>query len=232
MREEQNLWDILPGGPVNNRETRGAVSEPVEPPSRKSAPAKRQVGKDSVEEHIPEIGLVLFVKSSRARRLSISVKPFTGVRVAIPRRVSYKAAREFVLSKRLWVQKTRLEMREVERQQRAQAEVVAEIDLVQARRFLTARLTGLARQHGYRFNRVSLRNQKTRWGSCSAKNNISLNLQLVTLPEELCDYVLLHELVHTRIKNHSKAFWGELDALVGDARGLDKRLKDYKLGLT
>jgi predicted metal-dependent hydrolase len=74
-----------------------------------------------------------------------------------------------------------------------------------------------------------MRNQRTRWGSCSNKNNINLNMKLIRLPDEMIDYVLLHELVHTRIKNHTKDFWRELDRFVGDAKAKNKRLKAYKI---
>jgi predicted metal-dependent hydrolase len=92
---------------------------------------------------------------------------------------------------------------------------------------LIDRLNRLAQRHGFRYNRVFVRNQKTRWGSCSALNNISLNINLVRLPQELIDYTILHELVHTRIKNHSRRFWQELDKILGDAKQIDKKLSEY-----
>ena len=103
------------------------------------------------------------------------------------------------------------------------------IDCRNARRQLIDRLAALARRHGFTYNSVAVRNQKTRWGSCSTKNNISLNLQLIRLPADLMDYVLLHELVHTRIKNHSPAFWDRLNQLVGEAKQLDRQLSQYPL---
>jgi predicted metal-dependent hydrolase len=108
-------------------------------------------------------------------------------------------------------------------------ETTRPIDCQKARRRLVSRLDELSQVHGYTYNRVFIRNQKTRWGSCSAKNNISLNLQLARLPVELMDYVILHELVHTRIKNHSQAFWDQLNGLVGEAKQLDRRLNEYPL---
>ena len=105
------------------------------------------------------------------------------------------------------------------------------IDKVKAKKKLTNRLKQLAVQHGFTYNKVYIRNQKTRWGSCSHKNNISLNMKLVLLPEELVDYVILHELVHTRTHDHSKRFWAELDKYVGDGKAMAKRLRKYGLGL-
>ena len=81
----------------------------------------------------------------------------------------------------------------------------------------------------FEYNRVFIKEQKTRWGSCSGQNNINLNVNLVRLPQELIDYTLLHELVHTRIKNHSPRFWSQLDDLLGDAKRLDKKLSKYQV---
>jgi hypothetical protein len=78
---------------------------------------------------------------------------------------------------------------------------------------------------------VSIRNQTTRWGSCSAKGNISLNLKLVALPPELFDYVILHELVHTREHNHSARFWRELDKYVENGKAKAKALREYGVGI-
>ena len=70
---------------------------------------------------------------------------------------------------------------------------------------------------------------KTRWGSCSFKNNINLSLHLMRLREELIDYVILHELVHTKVKNHSREFWTTLDIYCPKSKSLDKELKKYSL---
>ncbi|MFC2051983.1 M48 family metallopeptidase [Chloroflexota bacterium] len=83
----------------------------------------------------------------------------------------------------------------------------------------------------FTFNRVFIRSQKTRWGSCSKNNNISLNVKLVLLPEDLVDYVILHELVHTRIHNHSKSFWEELDRHTGNSKAFASRLRKYGYSL-
>jgi predicted metal-dependent hydrolase len=76
-----------------------------------------------------------------------------------------------------------------------------------ARLELPVRLRALARQHGLVVHAISIRNQRTRWGSCSANGRISLNWRLVQTPPPVCDYVLLHELMHMRQANHSARFW-------------------------
>jgi predicted metal-dependent hydrolase len=180
---------------------------------------------------IEPIGRVLFERSVRARRLNISIKPFRGVRVAIPRTASLQQAEKFVHAKLAWIIKHLKQMTVLEQQQRAVSENAPAIDRDAARRKLHARLDALAVRHGFTYNRLCIRNQKTRWGSCSATNNINLNVKLVLLPDRLIDYVLLHELLHTRIKNHGQGFWAELDRLNGDAKGLARNLISYGMEL-
>ncbi len=97
----------------------------------------------------------------------------------------------------------------------------------EAKEYLPKRTEFLAKKHKFKFNKVSVRNAKTRWGSCSGKNNISLNIHLMRLPEYLSDYVILHELCHTVEKNHGKKFWALLDKVSGNAKKFDKELKNY-----
>jgi len=97
----------------------------------------------------------------------------------------------------------------------------------EAKLVLPKRLGELAQRFGFKFNKVSVRNASTRWGSCSGDNNISLNLHLMRLPEHLIDMVLLHELCHTVEKNHSKAFWNLLDKVCNNVPAKKKEMKAY-----
>jgi len=72
-------------------------------------------------------------------------------------------------------------------------------------------LNGLAENHGFHYNNLAIRSQKTRWGSCSSKKNINLNSKLIFLPKEIVEYVMIHELCHTIEMNHSSAFWALVD---------------------
>jgi hypothetical protein len=105
------------------------------------------------------------------------------------------------------------------------------IDRDKARQVLESRLEEIAAKHGYTYNRVTIRNQKTRWGSCSSKNNISLNMKLVLLPDDLRDFILLHELVHTTVKNHGNDFWEEITKAEPKARELTKQINQLNLNL-
>jgi predicted metal-dependent hydrolase len=185
----------------------------------------------SVTIHIEPIGRVLFERSARAQYLNISIRPFRGVRVAMPRTVSQQQAEKFVHTKLPWIIKHLERMRTLELQHRAAKKNVPVVDREAARQKLEARLDVLAGQHGFKYNRLCIRNQKTRWGSCSVTNNISLNAKLILLPDRLIDYVLLHELLHTRIKNHGQQFWSELEKLTGDAKGRARSLRSYGMEL-
>ncbi|WP_082780341.1 M48 family metallopeptidase [Rufibacter sp. DG15C] len=100
---------------------------------------------------------------------------------------------------------------------------------LEAKRYLPERVAFWASQFNFSYQKVVIKSAKTRWGSCSSTNNINLNLHLMRLPQHLCDYVILHELAHTIEKNHGPRFWALLDKISGDAKGLDKELKNYRL---
>ncbi|MBN1227218.1 MAG: M48 family metallopeptidase [Deltaproteobacteria bacterium] len=101
-------------------------------------------------------------------------------------------------SKVRWIKRNLSKVKELEKRQTAISNDLPSIDRIEARKKLALRLNELSRRYGFAYNRVFIRNQKTRWGSCSARNNISLNMNLLKLPNDLIDYVILHELVHTR----------------------------------
>lgn len=99
----------------------------------------------------------------------------------------------------------------------------------EAKKYLPKRTLDIAGKNKLTVGNVTVRNNKTRWGSCSGKNNISLNIHLMRLPDELIDYVIYHELAHTKVKSHGKTFWQFLETLLPGARRLDKKLNRYHL---
>jgi len=181
--------------------------------------------------HLKGIGDVKLEKSPRARRITMTVRGPGAIRVAVPCRVSFKEAERFVREKTDWLRRTTERLRlQVEQQSELSARFAA-LDKGIAGRALVKRLHEIAGIYGFRVNRVTVREQKTRWGSCSSQNNISLNVKLALLPDDLRDYVFFHELVHTRVHNHSASFWRELDRYLGDARSFARRLRNYDLRL-
>jgi len=98
----------------------------------------------------------------------------------------------------------------------------------EAKIYLPQRIKELADKHGFKYENVSIKNASTRWGSCSSVNNINLNLHLMRIPEHLIDYVLLHELAHTVVKNHGDKFWLLLEHCYPNARKADKEMNNYR----
>ena len=105
---------------------------------------------------------------------------------------------------------------------------VIETFRIEAKQYLPNRVSLLADRFGFRFDRVFIKNLKSRWGSCSVKNNINLNLQLMRFDDGVIDYIILHELLHTRIKNHSQEFWTALEIICPDFRDARRVLKSAK----
>ena len=225
---------------------------------------------------------VTFFKSNKAKNINISIKPNRGVRVSVPRFVSFKNAERFAHQKIGWMKKHLFKMQTLEnkatvfnmdtkfstKQHSLQIEKKAitaykttiqcgvikviipnefHISSIESQNFikqaierawrkeakelLTKRTAELAKTHGFNYTKVSIRNSKTRWGSCSYNNNINLSLHLMMLPDHLIDYVILHELAHTKEKNHGVHFWNLLDKVSGNAKGLDKEVKQYRIGV-
>jgi predicted metal-dependent hydrolase len=196
--------------------------------------------------HYDGLGHISYVRSQRARKLSIRINQRGQVRVSIPRFISQKQAERFFLSKQGWVQKQldALNLKDCRgtlpseggiiqirgrdytvHLKRGGADVEAAIwRLLQteALAYLPGRVQELSQDHGYRISGIKIRKMHTRWGSCTARKSINLNSWLMMLPEYLSDYVILHELVHTRIPDHSSRFWEELDGITG---GMSKRYR-------
>lgn len=99
--------------------------------------------------------------------------------------------------------------------------------MLRAVRYLPGRLAELASIHGFSYGRCSVRWTTSRWGSCSAKGNISLSARLMELPQKYIDYVLLHELCHTRQMNHGPLFWAEMERVLPGSRALMREMNAY-----
>ena len=148
------------------------------------------------------LGAMYFVRHRRARRYVLRVETDGRLRVTIPRGGSRREAEAFVQRNIDWV---------VIQRARTPAQLPPLEDdkalRQQARRELPARLLELATRHGLAVSRVSVRNQRSRWGSCGRDGHICVNWRLVLMPAWVRDYVLIHELMHLRRMDHSPAYW-------------------------
>lgn len=168
---------------------------------------------------------ITYTHSTRAKHLRITIKPTQTITVTIPKHTTRQQAQQFLQSKTSWIKK---QLQKLDQQEKLQLSLpdLPTIDLEKAQNELSCRLEYFSDKYNLPYNRAIFRNQKTKWGSCSSKNNINLNINIAYLPNELQDYILLHELCHIRHKNHSKKFWAELDKLVsGKSKELRRELK-------
>jgi predicted metal-dependent hydrolase len=149
----------------------------------------------------------------------------------VPWRISFEEARRVSLGKLPWMRRTLARLERARERCRPAVEAAARLDRRSARAALAARLEELARAHGDRPGRLSVRLQGTLWGSASRTGRIQLNALLAVVPPDLADYVIVHELVHIRIRGHGRAFWSELERRMPDARRRQSRLREYSLAL-
>ena len=98
----------------------------------------------------------------------------------------------------------------------------------ESEQLLPKRLAELAKIHEFTFNKITIRQLKSRWGSCNQHHDITLNLFLIQLPWSLIDYVLLHELTHTKVLHHGPVFWKEFETHTPDARKLQREIRTYQ----
>lgn len=213
------------------------------------------------------LGDILLRKSKANRRISIRVHPIKGIIVSMPSWMPYSAGIAFLKLKREWVAEAVIRQRR--KVKKAASDILEESgksDISQlneedrneiierwrkrAKKELPPRLRELAQRYGFTVNRVAIKHNTSNWGSCSRLGNINLNLNLVRVPKELQDYVILHELCHLKYMNHGADFHSLLEKLCRDNimreeyelsldiplntkalihRILEKHLKDYIL---
>jgi len=169
----------------------------------------------------PPAPVFVFVRHPRARRYLIRVTAEGTVRVTVPRGGSKREAAAFAEREHAWIERqlrARAEREQRERDRRtSNGELGVSNDersalerrtlIARAKRELPPLLLDLAARHGLAVSRISIRNQRSRWGSCSRTGHICLNWRLVTMPEDVRDYVLIHELMHLKRMDHSPKFW-------------------------
>jgi predicted metal-dependent hydrolase len=215
--------DPPPPAPRTGLRARG-----MEPP----APAKPEPAIPNPEPRTlnPERGTLNLelVRHPRARRYVIRVRRDGSVRVTIPRGGSKQEARQFAERQRGWIEKHRAQVAQEQARIRESADPDVEREWRErAKRELPARLLELAAAHGLSVARVSVRNQRWRWGSCSRNGHICLNWRLARMPAPIRDYVMIHELMHLKQMNHSPKFWKLVAAACPDHEDARQWLREH-----
>ena len=172
----------------------------------------------------------------RSARKTMSLQVFADGKIVIraPKCVKDREAMEFMEKHRAWIRakQDQLEQRAEKRKgQQEQYDIpvydslgVAEKNKI--RQHFMERLEHYAPLMGVDYGQVHIRNQKGRWGSCSSKGNLNFNYRLHYLPQELMDYVVVHELAHRVYMNHSPRFWALVQAYMPEYKKYQKRLRD------
>jgi len=99
----------------------------------------------------------------------------------------------------------------------------------EALKFVCQRVNHYNQLYDFKFNRISIRNQRTRWGSCSKKGNLNFNYRLLILPQHLADYVIIHELCHLKEMNHSQGFWSLVARVFPNYLEIRKKLRKVRI---
>lgn len=169
------------------------------------------------------------IRSSR-KTLALEISRDGQLKVRAPYKVSREEIQNFVKSKESWIFKhlKRIEETKAEQPEPLSSEEIEKL-VQKALQVLLEKVEHYARIIGVTYGRITIRNQKTRWGSCSSKGNLNFNCQLMRLPEELQDYVVVHELCHRKEMNHSSDFWKEVEYIMPDYQERRARLKQIRV---
>lgn len=173
---------------------------------------------------------VTVIRSNR-KTVAIQVNSDLSVTVRAPRSASEKDIEEILKKKEVWISKhiekiketkERFEAEPTEKLTREKVIALAE----EALKVIPERVEYFAKVIGVTYGKITIRNQKTRWGSCSSKGNLNFNCLVMLTPLEVIDYVVVHELCHRKEMNHSKAFWAEVEKVLPNYKEQVKWLKE------
>ena len=164
------------------------------------------------------------IRSSR-KTVAIQITPGGEVVLRCPKGYPVREAEAFLESKRPWIEGHLAQLAQKPKLPPFAAEEIRELAR-QAAADIPKRAARFAPMVGVNFGRITIRSQRTRWGSCSAKGNLNFNCLLMLCPEEVRDYVVIHELCHRKELNHSPRFWAEVARICPDYARHRKWLKE------
>lgn len=170
---------------------------------------------------------------TRRKTIGLEISPDLQITVRAPYHLSDVRIREFVESKQTWILKHLAIIQDRQAHDPIPAGVISGKELrhmtEEARIIIPERVKYFAKIIGVTYGQITIRHQKTRWGSCSSSGNLNFNCMLMATSPELIDYVVVHELCHRKQMNHSPLFWKEVEEILPDYRNLRSRLREYRL---
>lgn len=173
--------------------------------------------------------MYIFRNYKRSKHIRITVRPDRTVLITKPPFVSKKQAELFVKSRGEWIQE---QLRAYENNQIFDVGIHSHDHYLlhkgRAKELILSKIERWNRIYNYSFNSIRIKNMTTRWGSCSIKGNLNFNYKLLFVPEELLDYVIVHELCHLKEFNHSKNFWKLVERTIPEYKKIKKELHKIK----
>lgn len=169
-----------------------------------------------------------WVKSNR-KTIAIQIKEDGRVVVRTPYSMSRVKAEQFIEERRDWILKNQKALKEKQDQKMMITQEMRKAGVEKAMEIFPKRVEYYARLMGISYGRITIREQKTRWGSCSGRGNLNFNWKLTLMPPEILDYVVVHELAHRKEMNHSKDFWKIVEQVLPDYQKRRKRLKELAM---
>lgn len=170
---------------------------------------------------------------SRRKTLSLYVRQDGSVIVRAPLRTSIEYINSFVSKKQNWIQSTQNKIlaMKADRQTIELSSKDVALYKAKAKEYLQLKCQLFSRKMGIRYGSVKINSARTRWGSCNSKGDINFSFRLIFAPEELIDYVVVHELAHIKEMNHSPNFWAIVEETMPDYRVRRKKLMDFQYQL-
>ncbi len=183
---------------------------------------------------VEEMTIPYEIVRSKRKTYGIHVAPGGKVTVRIPLRGSEKFAISLAESKKNWIASCVLKLQNVpvQREKTPSEKRLEAIYRKAAREYFPKRVSHYARMLGVTYGKISIRDQKTRWGSCSSEGNLSFNWRLILAPPDVLDYVVIHELCHRKEMNHSKEFWALVESHMPEYKERRKWLRENGNNLT
>ncbi len=170
----------------------------------------------------------IYLVQSARKTISVEVKPDGRVLVRAPKRMSRQKIKEFVFEHADWIEKNVKKIKEEEKGQDSPRLTIDELKELADRavKYIPQRVAYYADKVGVTYGRITIRNQKSRWGSCSSRGNLNFNCLLMLTPDEVIDSVVVHELCHRKEMNHSKRFYEEVLRVYPEYYKWNKWLKE------